>query len=209
MAIGEQKEARLTVQERAAGPGALKTQDMRVLLDEVEQKIDELKIQYEQFFLGVSPLPPEKLHQLVKRDLRALHKLPLKNSALHFRMRTIWNRYQTHFTYWQRVLRERENGTYSRDVFKADLRERNTLEDKRAQTQAGAAEKGFKELFKSYKLALEKSSGAKHAIDFQTFQKNIIQRSKELKERTGARKVSFKVVVKEGKVTLQAVAKND
>lgn len=180
--------------------------DVRIMIATLEEKIEALRIQFEQFFSGSLKLPPEKLNQTVQRELRELQKAPLRNSALNFKIRAVKTRYQTLATYWQRVFQARDAGTYSKDVFKANLRERADYEEQRSQTGAGKTERAFKELFHSYQSALEQASGKSQKLDYSAFQKTIIQRSRELKEKSGAKKVSFKVVIKDGKVTVQAVA---
>jgi len=181
--------------------------DLRHELDKLEVMLGELKVLYEQFFLGVLTLPPDKSHTMVKMALRRLRKAPFKSSALAYRLRSIENRYSTLFTYWQRVLREREEGVYARDVFKAHMREKNALEDQRAGTVVGAAEKQMHNLFDTYREALEKSTGRKHTLNFDSFQESLLKRAKDFKEKHGSKKLAFKVVMKDGKVTLQARVK--
>jgi hypothetical protein len=183
------------------------TNTTRIKLAQIESQIESLRILYEQFFSGSIKLPPDKLNQEVQRELRELQKTPFRNSALNFQARAIKTRYSTLSTYWQRVFRAKESGTYSKDVFKADLRDRLAFEDQRAQTKVGKAERSFHELFNSYQLALEQTTGKAQKLDYNSFQKSILQRAKELKQSGTVQKVSFKVVIKDGKVTVQAVAK--
>lgn len=183
--------------------------DLRGELDTLEDQLADLKVRYEQYFTGLMQLPPEKQHAQLKHHIRQLRKAPFKNSALNYRLKSIENRYNTFNTYWQRVLRAKEEGTYSKDVFKADIRERLLQEERRAQTAKGASERHMKSLFQSYKDALEKNAGKKLNIDFNAFQKSLVQRVKELRESTGGKKFSFKVVVREGKVSLKAQVKEE
>lgn len=183
--------------------------DIRAELDRLEVKMNELKLLFEQYFSGILPLPPDKLHNEIKREIRGLLKAPFRNSAMNYRLKSLEGRYHTFNTYWQRVLKQRENGTYSKDVFKAELRERITLAEARAQTAVGAAERRMEGLFNTYRSALEKVSGTKHNIDYDNFEKSLIKRAQDFKEKHGAEKLSFKVVVKEGKVSVQIKAKKE
>lgn len=178
--------------------------NLRAELDKLEGLIADLKVQYEQYFVGVIPLSPDKLHADVKRFLRYLTNAPFKNSAMNFRLRGLRTRYNTLDTYWQRVLKQREEGTYSKDVFKAGIRERFAQEDERAQTKQGEADKNMSSLFRAYKIALEKESGTRQDLDFKAFRKAIVQRAKALKAEHGGGKISFKVVVNSGQVKVQA-----
>ena len=181
--------------------------DLVAELSQLEEMISDLKVQYEQFFSGILALAPEKAHADVKRTIRGLMQAPFRNSALNYRLRALRNRYNSLDTYWQRVLKQREEGTYSKDVFKANLRERNAFEEARAETKAGKAEKGMSALFDSYCSALEKNGGRKPGVNFEDFQKSLINRARDFKARHAGKKLAFKVVVKDGKVTVQARVK--
>ncbi len=178
--------------------------DFRLELDNLEAMIADLKIQYEQYFTGILPLAPEKEFARTKRKIYELIKAPFKNQAISFRLKTLEGRFSTFNTYWQRTLKQREDGTYSKDVFKANLREKIAAQEARAESKVGKAEKSMNALFDSYKSALEKTTGKKQELDYSSFQKSLIERAKEFKEKHKDKKVSFKVVMKDGKVTIQA-----
>lgn len=194
-------------EEKSAAERAFERTDVRAELDRLDQMLEELKVQYEQHFSGILPLAPDKLHNEVKRLRRLLLKAPFKNSEMKYRYKSLENRYHTYRSYWERVNREREAGTYQRDVFKANLRERIALEEQHATTAEGKAEGHLSSLFKSYKDALEKSAGRKMNVDYEAFKKMVVKRAKEFKEKHGTKKLTFKIVMKEGKVSIQAKAK--
>jgi len=181
--------------------------DVRAELAKFEQMLEALKVHYEQYFIGVLPIQPDKLHHDLKRELRKLYRMPFKSSALGFQLKVLENRYSSYNSYWQRVLREKEDGTYSKDVFKAEIRVRNDKLEVAEQSAGGAANKQVMELYSSYKEALERQTNRAHNIDFSDFKKSIVQRARVLREQHGAEKLSFKVVVKNGKVTISAQTK--
>ena len=182
--------------------------NLQLELDRIDKVLDELKVQYEQYFSGVLTLPPDKLHSETERSIKLMMRAPFRNSAVNFRLRMVRYRYNTLATYWQRVIREREEGIYYKDVFKANLHERLALEDAKAETALGLAEKNLMTLFNSYQQALEKYGAKKTKVDFESFQKSLIKRAKDLRAQHTGKKLSFKVVVKNGKVTLQASVKS-
>lgn len=182
--------------------------DVRAEIAEFEKLLADLKINYEQFFLGILPMQPEKLHKEVKRRLRRLFTLPFKTAAMTYKVKVLENRYTTYNNYWQRILKQKEEGTYSRDVFKAQIRQKNIVESEKENSAQGKANKQMKELFSTYKDALEKTTGRRQNIDFNNFQRSLVKRAKALKEQQGASKFSFKVVVKKGKVSVCAQMKN-
>ena len=168
--------------------------------------LEQLKVDYEQFFMGFAPHQPDKLHSEIKRMIRRIRKAPFKRAVARYRLRVLESRYHTYHDYWQRVLREKEEGTYVKDVFKADLRERHAKEDLAARTQKGSLSNEMASLFRCYKLTLERQTGRKQNLDFEVFKKKLIEKAKAHAREFGVKKLSFQVVVKDGKVTLRAKA---
>lgn len=168
--------------------------------------LDRLKIEYEQFFIGIAPYQPDKLHQDVRRLIRRLRKAPFKKAVARYRLRVLESRYHTFHDYWQRVLREKEDGVYSKDVFKAQMRARHVQEDLAAGGRQGAVCRSMEDLFLCYKSVLEKQTGCKQNLDFSAFRKALFQKAKAHASKHGVKKLSFRVVVKNGKVTVRAAA---
>lgn len=199
-----QGEEKKTLHERA-----FEKIDVNYEIHVLDEMIKELRIEYEQYFLGLFPYQPTKLHNQLKAQIRKLHKAPFKRQEHVFRIRALESRYNTYNDYWQRILRQKEEGSYSKDVFKAKLRERHRAEDQDALTLKGAAAKQMSVLFDSYKKALEKQTGKAHNLDFAAFQKSLLKRAQAHKEQHGNQKLTFKVVIKDGKVTIKARAKSN
>lgn len=195
--------------DRSLKDRAMDKIDVRAELVRLEQMIEVLRVDYEQFFMGMRPHAPDSLHADVKKLIRRLIKAPFKNSQMAFALRTLENRFHTYNNYWARVNREREEGTYRRDVFKANLRERLSTEAAQLQTVAGKANKSMQELFNAYKGALEKQTGNAQNLDFDRFKTSLAKRAKDFQNKHGDKKISFRVVVKQGKVSLQAKVKGE
>lgn len=176
-------------------------------LDRLEAKIGELRMLYEQYFVDILPRTPDKLRAEVIRMIRHLLRAPFRNSATRFRLRMLVHRYQTYATYWERVMKQKEDGTYSRDLFKAELREQLQELEKVAQSAVGVADRGLKQLFDTYETALRKSGGDAKSLNFDSFKKNLLKQAKQLKDKTGAKKLSYRIVVKDGRVIVKASAK--
>ena len=197
------KQRKKHLRERALG-----RMEIRKELKNLEVLLRELQIQYEQYFMGVIPHEPVKLHREVKKLIREIRKAPFKKPAIRYRQLTLESRYQTYNDYWQRVLRKREDGTYSKDVFKAAMRERHSREDRELGTVKGSAAASMRSLFLSYKQALERQTGLKQNIDFKSFQKVLMTRAKAHRAKHGNQKLAFRVVVKEGRVSIKVRARS-
>lgn len=194
------KAAKQRSPKESAGDRLISKEQVHAQVAEFSAAIDELKIAYEQYFIGVHPLAPEQQHNEVKRKLRALVALPFKNSAVQFRVRNLESRYQTYNNYWQRVLRQREEGTYQRDLFKAKIRTKKKGEAVKKKDNGKAIET----LYQRYKAALEDQLGLPVQIDFDAFRKKIAAQARDLKTKHNGRRLSFAVAVRGGKVTIQA-----
>lgn len=173
-------------------------------LDRLEVKITELRVYYEQYFVDLIPHPPDKLQQEVVWVIRKMLKAPFKNAATRFRLRQLIQRYQMYATYWEKIMKLREEGKYTKDMFKAEMREKSIASARFEASDQGRAEKGMKQLFESYETALKKNGVNTKNINFESFKKSLLEKAKIMKEKTGAKKLHYKVTVKDGKVTLKA-----
>ena len=91
---------------------------------EVEAEIAELKVAWEQFFLGFERRPPTTKHEAVKKRVAALKGQFLRQTSAKFRVQSIAAKLLTYERLWDRSLKEIEAGTYRRDVFKAKLHQK-------------------------------------------------------------------------------------
>lgn len=118
----------------------LSPREITALITQLEQRIDKLKQLYERYFIGVDRKPPMALHHQVVREVLELDQLYIGNTALKFRARTLHQRFTTFTTYWNRTLRQIEEGTYHRDRSRAQRRENQRA---RQQQQAQEQEQAY------------------------------------------------------------------
>lgn len=206
-AKGEKEKSKRQLLERKQEDTRASREKLESELRKLEAQIEELRVLYEQHFIDVLPNPPDKLRKEVVRKIRVLLKAPFKNSQTRFQLRTLVTRYQTYATYWERVVKEREEGKYVRDVFKAEMREKLSEDARRDASRAGAAEKGLKQLYATYEDAMRKAGIKTDNLNFDAFRKTLMDRAKQLKASHGMQKLQYKVVVKEGKVLIKASTK--
>lgn len=107
------------------------------LVKELENDIDRLQALYNQYFMGIEKLEPVTHKKKVERKINALRKMHLANSIVRFRFQGQVQRYNTQTTYWRRVCRQIEEGTYTRHVMLAKKRmeKRKKVEKGDQQTQ--------------------------------------------------------------------------
>jgi hypothetical protein len=91
----------------------------------VEKEIQDLRIAFEQFFLGQDRKAPLRRRDLLGERLRrfrqAGEKIP---TMLRHRFDQAQSRFMSYERVWQRTLNEIEAGTYKRDVFKMKMHQR-------------------------------------------------------------------------------------
>jgi len=93
--------------------------DIGEVLKELENKVERLKVLYEQYFMGIEKMEPQVARKEVTRTMLTLQQQYIRNTAMRFKFNTMLQKWQIYVTYWNRVLREIENGTYVRHLQKA------------------------------------------------------------------------------------------
>ncbi|MCH9681058.1 MAG: hypothetical protein K0V04_06475 [Deltaproteobacteria bacterium] len=95
---------------------ALSTAEVSRLLDGLEEAVEDLRISYEKYFLGIERQAPAHKHAQVKAQLRRVEQQRVRSTALRFRLAGLRARLVTYQHYWNRILGEIERGTYRRDI---------------------------------------------------------------------------------------------
>src|SRR5712691_12360461 len=115
-----------------------------------------LQVLYEKYFLGIDRRPPDAQRRQVSEKMRLLKTTQVKNTALKFRINTLFAKLISFERMWDRTLREIEEGTYKRDVFKAKLhlKERDHKKEGRPAAAAPAEipEPQLRKLYDTYLL---------------------------------------------------------
>ncbi|MDB4932765.1 MAG: Alanine/proline-rich protein [Myxococcaceae bacterium] len=88
-------------------------------LEELESRLERLRIKYDQYFIGIEKMLPFVQRKDVDRRFAQLHKEQFRNGGLRFRFQTLVQRFTTYQTYWGRIIRQIEEGTYKRDLIRA------------------------------------------------------------------------------------------
>ncbi|MGB5523480.1 MAG: MXAN_5187 C-terminal domain-containing protein [Polyangiales bacterium] len=96
--------------------------EFEIMLSDAEIQLSRIKHLYEQWFQGIERIEPQIPRKQFDRSLHALRKETPRNTALRFRFQTLIQRYTTLQTYWRRIGRQIEEGTYRRDLLRARRR---------------------------------------------------------------------------------------
>lgn len=96
--------------------------DLEALIADLEIKLERLKALYEQYFLGFERAEPLVPRKQVMRGFATLQREPIRNTALRFRYQTLLQRWNLLQARWSKTLREIEQGTYAREIARAERR---------------------------------------------------------------------------------------
>lgn len=85
-------------------------------LAKAEADFKALEIAYEQYFMGIERFEPSKERQILSLRLRRLVATHITQSDVRYRLQNLNNRLQSYAGYWDRILREIEEGRYRRHL---------------------------------------------------------------------------------------------
>jgi len=91
-------------------------------LDALDKALERLRLGYEKYFRGIERRPPVHERMALERDVREFFRSPPRTAVARFRFSNFRQRMTTFETYWNRVMRQIEEGTYERDVRRARSR---------------------------------------------------------------------------------------
>lgn len=188
-------------------------------LEALVAKLEQARYQFEQYFLGLERLAPLNLRREVDTLIRQLSTTQIKNTALKFRYDQQVARYNSLSQYWNRILRQIEDGTYERDLFKLKVHEQERQEQTAAGDKgapppvhlddklAALPKDGFTAVVRQYLAAKQKAGENVAQADPAKVREMLKKQAEKLSQQFQCKAVQFKVVVEGGKVVLKATPK--
>ena len=179
-------------------------------LDELDEALTNLHVLYEKYFLGIDRRPPDQERKRVSTKTREMRTQMIRNTALKFRINTLFAKLISFERMWDRTLREIEDGTYKRDVFKAKLHQKERTEPGEKKTIAAPAapeisEDKLRRLYDTYLVARQRTGESTDGISYESVASRIRAQVPQLMEKHKAKNIEFKVVIKGGKAVLKAI----
>ncbi len=190
----------------------------------LEEELEELKARYEQYFLGVERKEPVRWREEMRKRVLRVKEAFTRNTGLRFRLQSLHARYLSYERLWLKSAREKEEGTYRRDLLKARLRSHHgepapTPPEKAAAAKAagaatppaaapeamGAAQ--MRALYNAYVAAKKSCNEDVSRLTYDAVANSVSKQVPEIMTRFKAKSVEFKVEVKNGKAVLKAIPK--
>lgn len=167
-----------------------------------EEKLNELIRKYEQYFLGLEKREPLRLLAEVEKTARRYVGTHIVNTMVKFKYNSQVARLNSYKQYWNRILRLIEEGRYSRDVFRMEMKQ---LKEKFPPSTEAPQENG--EVERLYRLYIE----ARKACNMETEKitpdliKSALDRKKpSLQNKYHCDAIEFRVVIEDGKPKIKA-----
>jgi hypothetical protein len=136
---GKSKYGQKTEDGKRQGPSEKELGDEVELLD---KDMNELRSQYELYFMGIEKVEPTIQRDNIKATLRKMVGPHIKNTALKFKIQQLKARMISLENYWERTSRQREAGTYKRDQARVARREAEIKKKELEAQKRRAADRG-------------------------------------------------------------------
>ena len=189
-----------------AGPAAAPVQAKRTgpavgeALDQLARDIRQLQIDFERFFNGGLPLPPEEQRTRVVAQLRNLRNLNMTSAVESFRLNDLEARFNTYNELFNRRVRDIEEGRRGpHKVFAF-------VEKQRFDPRGGIVfgSEVDPEAAEALYHGLAAGAGDGPKFDLDSFQTYLRRQTEAIRQKTGCAEVQFRVAEEEGKLKLKA-----
>ena len=200
-------------------------------LKDAEEELERVKARYDQYFIGFERREPKRERDEIRKRVMLLKEAFTRNAALKFRIQALHARYLSYERLWVRSAREKEEGTYRRDIFKARLRAKGPGEATPEAGTAGPAQSAappapqaapprppspppgaagdgqLRALYDAYVAAKKQCGEDVSKLSYDAVARTVTKQIPELMAKYKAKSVDFRVEVKDGRAVLKAIPK--
>ena len=183
----------------AAAPAQGKGPNIPEALDLLQRDIRQLQIDFERFFNGGLPLPPEELRNRIQAQLRFLRNLSITAAVDSFRLSDLEARFNSYNEMFNRRLRDAEEGRGPHRVVAFVEKQRF---DPRGGIVFGSDIDSEAAEALYHGLASGPGDGPKFDLD--SFQTYLRRQTEAIRQKTGCDEVQFRVAEEDGRLKLKA-----
>ena len=174
----------------------------------LDARLKQLRLEYEQYFMGGRKREPQLLRGEVQKIISYYANVPIRNTGHRFKFNNLRARFFSFRRHWDDTLRKIEDGRYDKHRFQAELhdRERRLAADapKTPQPAAPGPEGELDQLFRAWVDAREATGQGSAGLSRARLAEQLEQQSATLRQRFGVAEVRFRVVVEDGRAKLKA-----
>ncbi|HPX62249.1 MAG TPA: MXAN_5187 C-terminal domain-containing protein [Deltaproteobacteria bacterium] len=179
-------------------------------LAELEQKLSSLIIKYDQYFIGLEKREPVKLQDEVEKLVRRYANTSINNTMHKHKYNMLTARFNTYREQWNRIVRQIEEGRYSRDRFISNLRHQQqtpAAADRGAKARRADQDQEMDRIFKEFVEARKACNMPVAKLTREQVASTIEKSRSALTAKLGSDNLAFRVVVEEGKPKIKAAIK--
>lgn len=168
-------------------------------LDQLQRDIRQLQIDFERFFNGGLPLPPEELRNRIQTQLRNLRNVKVTAAVDSFRLNDLEARYNSYNEMFNRRLRDAEEGRSPHKVIAF-------VEKQRFDARGGIVfgSEIDSDAAEALYHGLASGAGDGPRFDLDSFQTYLRRQAEAIRQKTGCDEVQFRVAEEDGKLKLKA-----
>jgi len=186
---------------RPGAPAPRQAPGLGDALDQLGRDIQQLRVDFERFFNGALPFPPEELRGRVQAQIRNLRSMSNLATAVDtFRLGDMEARYNSYNELFNRRLRDTEEGRHSA------ARPAPPPEPRRYDPAQGIVfgDRIDPRAAEALYQGLAASPGDAPRFDLDSFQTYLARQVSAIREKTGCSQVQFRLAAEDGKIKLKA-----
>jgi len=165
-------------------------------INELESKLNRLRMLYDQYCTGILKVPPFKLHDEVKRIIKVYSGRQINNTALAFKYRSLAGRYTSLNNLWTRNMRQIDEGTFRRG-------KKSGIPDKKEEDADAKLTSKAKKLFDAYVRAKVELGQGTDNLKVKEIEDSVKKQVPKLKLKYKCKDVDYKVIVEGEKVKIK------
>jgi hypothetical protein len=190
-------------------------------LDRLEEDIRKVKNKYDQFFAGITKMPPTTERRNIDVGIHELNKQKMRDNARRFRFNTLTSKWNQYREMWGRKMREREEGPLDfkrrQAALEAPIEEHRSTglfpaahnsetsagTDSYVKVAQGANGEEVRQLYEQIQRENTKLGKANN-VTFEQLNAMVQKQSEMVRSRYNVDSVAFRVETVDGKVKLKA-----
>lgn len=173
--------------------------DLDELLFKLDRDIKRFRIDYERFFSGNLPVPPDQLRIKIQDQIKALRTERIKAVSQRFRLNGLEAKFNALAVLFNRRLRDFELGA---GVNRPSSESATSAFD--PSVGVVVDEKPSSDAVRVLYEGLYAKSKRANKTDFDSFQNYLKKQASQIREKTGCSQVRFRITSEEGKLKLKA-----
>jgi hypothetical protein len=184
---------------------------LRIELEDLEQRLFLLKINYDKYFNGIENKQPTRDRDALLRTMREMTRYEINNTTQRYKFRTIKARYTSLDQYLTRNLVMIERGTHPKFKFRADLKDKRREELGAARARRRATldqqkreEVRYRDVYQEF-VAARRQCGQRSDLEFRQVRKALQAQVSAIKTKYKCSTVKLRVSVVNGKAKVKAV----